>query len=252
MIQSVERAAQILSLLSSGDGGHLGVSELSDRLRLAKGTVHGLLRTLQAHGLVEQDPRSQLYGLGPFVLQLSSSYLDHNQLRQRSLAWSASLATEFRETVRVGEPVDAGVLIVHHIARFESALQLPEVGSVLPAHATALGKAILAFSPQSVVEAVSRVGLPKLTARTITTAAALRRELGAVRDRTFAFELEEAVLAEVGLAAPIFERGGQVIGAIGVVGPRGRLVEEFATLSDPLIEAARGISREFGAPRWPM
>ena len=64
MIQSVDRAIRILKTLSGGTG-RLGVSELSARLGLAKGTVHGLLRTLQAHGLVEQHADSDKYQLGP-------------------------------------------------------------------------------------------------------------------------------------------------------------------------------------------
>ena len=70
MIQSVDRAIRILKALAAGPG-RLGVSELSERLGLAKGTVHGLLRTLQAHGLVEQHPDSDKYQLGPQLLQLS-------------------------------------------------------------------------------------------------------------------------------------------------------------------------------------
>ena len=72
MIQSVDRAVRILRALSGGPG-RLGVSELSDRLGLAKGTVHGLLRTLQAHGLVEQHADSDKYQLGPQLLQLCAT-----------------------------------------------------------------------------------------------------------------------------------------------------------------------------------
>jgi len=103
MIQSVDRAARILRALAAGSG-RLGVSELSDRLGLAKGTVHGLLRTLHDHGLVEQDADSDKYQLGPQLLQLSNRYLDLNELRARSLAWSELLATRAGEAVRVGVP----------------------------------------------------------------------------------------------------------------------------------------------------
>src|SRR6266699_4333616 len=101
MIQSVDRAARILRDIAAGSG-RLGVSELSDRLGLDKGTVHGLLRTLHDHGLVEQDPDSDKYQLGPQLLQLSNRYLDLSELRTRSLAWSELLATRADEAVRVG------------------------------------------------------------------------------------------------------------------------------------------------------
>ena len=79
-IQSIERASAILRALASGPR-RLGVSDLSDRLGLAKGTTHGLLRTLQAEGLVEQDPETGKYQLGAALLQLANSYLDVNELR---------------------------------------------------------------------------------------------------------------------------------------------------------------------------
>ena len=159
MIQSVDRAIRILKALAAGPG-RLGVSELSERLGLAKGTVHGLLRTLQDHGLVEQHRDSDKYQLGPQLLQLSNRYLDLSELRSRSLAWSELLAS-----------------------------------------------------------------------------------------RT-----EEAVLGEVGLAAPIFDRRGEPVGAVGVAGPRERVLRRGreGPVAAAVIEAARGISRDLGAPRWPV
>ena len=143
MIQSVDRAIRILKALAAGPG-RLGVSELSERLGLAKGTVHGLLRTLHEHGLVEQHADSDKYQLGPQLLQLSTRYLDLSELRARSLAWSELLATRADEAVRVGVAHGDGVLVVHHVFRPDASLQILEVGSVLPLHATALGKAVLA------------------------------------------------------------------------------------------------------------
>src|SRR5438046_9281054 len=116
MIQSVDRAVRILKALAGGPG-RLGVSELSDRLGLAKGTVHGLLRTLQAHGLVEQHPASDKYQLGPQLLQLSTRYLDLSELRSRSLAHSDALAGRADEALRVGAFHGGGLLLVHHVFR---------------------------------------------------------------------------------------------------------------------------------------
>jgi DNA-binding IclR family transcriptional regulator len=252
MIQSVDRAARILRALAAGSG-RLGVSELSDRLGLAKGTVHGLLRTLHDHGLVEQDPDSDKYQLGPQLLQLSNRYLDLNELRARSLAWSELLATRTDEAVRVGVPHGNGVLVVHHVFRPDASLQILEVGAVLPMHATALGKAVLAYLAEPERKDVLDAGLTKLTGRTVSTLAALQRELDTVRERRYAVEREEAVLGEVGIAAPIFDRNGAVIGGIGVAGPAERLNgrAQENKVATAVGEAARAISRDLGAQRWP-
>src|SRR5207248_10450980 len=103
MIQSVDRAARILRALAGGPG-RLGVSELSARLGLAKGTVHGLLRTLQANGLVEQHPDSDKYQLRPALLQLSNRYLDLNDHRSRALVSSHLLASRASDALRLRAP----------------------------------------------------------------------------------------------------------------------------------------------------
>jgi DNA-binding IclR family transcriptional regulator len=252
MIQSVDRSIRILKALAGGPP-RLGVSELSEELGLAKGTVHGLLRTLQAHGLVEQHSDSDKYQLGAELLQLSNRYLDLSDLRSRSLAWSELLAVRAQEAVRVGALHREAVLIVHHVFRPDSSLQILEVGEVLPLHATALGKAVLAHLSDEVRKDLLGDGLTKLTGQTLSTPAALKRDLAAVRERGYAIEQDEAVIGEAGVAAPIFDRRAAPIGAVGVAGPSSRLLRRGRepVVAAAVLEAARGISRDLGAPRWP-
>ena len=252
MIQSVDRAIRILKALGGGTG-RLGVSELSARLELAKGTVHGLLRTLHAHGLVEQHADSDKYQLGPELLNLSNRYLDLNELRSRALAWSELLALRTQEAVRVAVLHGPGALVVHHVFRPDSSLQILEVGSVLPLHATALGKAVIAYLDDETVDDLLASQPARLTGHTLTGPAAIRRELEFVRTRGFAREREEAILGEGGLAAAIFTRSGEPVGAIGIAGPRERILRggREPDLASHVIEAARGVSRDLGAPRWP-
>src|SRR5918912_592967 len=141
-IQSIERAAAILRLLSGRR--RLGVGELAGELGLPKGTVHGILRTLQVVGFVEQDADSGKYQLGAALLHMGSSYLDGNELRARALNWSDSLAARSGESVRIGTLHEGQVLVVHHVFRPDDSRQALEVGALLPAHATALGKVLLA------------------------------------------------------------------------------------------------------------
>ncbi|MDX6592974.1 MAG: hypothetical protein QOJ13_2170 [Gaiellales bacterium] len=248
-IQSIERAAAILRALAGGPR-RLGVSELSERLGLAKGTVHGLLRALQEEGFVEQDAESGKYQLGASLLQLGNIYLDVNELRGRALAWSDNLAIRTGEAVRVGTPHGDGVLVIHHVFRPDNTLQILEVGAHLPMHATALGKVLLAHRPDD-VEALD--GLSRLTKSTIVSRPALERALETVRQNGWAAEREEAVIGEASVAAPIFDRRGEATGAIGVVGA----VERIFTGRTPRPElvahvrdAGRAISRDLGGARY--
>src|SRR5881398_3118935 len=251
-IQSVDRAARILKALASGPR-RLGVSQLADQLGMSRPTVHGLLQTLQAHGFVEQDRDSDKYQLGAGLLHLGNSYLDLNELRGRSIVHAERLAARTQAAVRVGVLHGAEVVVVHHVFRPDTAFQVLEVGAQLPVHATALGKALLAYAPAAAVDDVLAEPLPKLTRRT-PTAAALRRELEDVRESGWARERDEAVLGEASVAAPIFDHAGQAVGAIGVVGDTEALLPRGSAkrVSGPVADAARAISRELGAARWPV
>jgi DNA-binding IclR family transcriptional regulator len=249
-IQSVDRAARILKVLASGPR-RLGVSEIADRLDLTRPTVHGLLQTLQAHGFVEQDRDSDKYQLGAGLLQLGNSYLDLNELRSRSLVHAERLAARTDAAVRVGVMHGASVVIVHHVFRPDSTLQILEVGAELPLHASALGKAMLAYSPEQAIDDLIAEPLPRLTSRTLA-AGALVEELSGVRERGFASEKDEAILGESSIAAAIFDHSGGAVGAIGIVGDTDRIMPRgpARALASAVTDAARAISRELGAGRW--
>jgi DNA-binding IclR family transcriptional regulator len=250
-IQSIDRAARILKTLASGPR-RLGVTELAQRLDLAAPTVHGLLQTLQVHGFVEQDRDSGKYQLGAGLLQLGNSYLDLNELRARALVNAERLSTRADAAVRVGVRHGATVIVVHHVFRPDATLQILEVGAQMPVHASALGKAILAFAPEAVVADLTVEPLPKLTARTLT-ASGLRAEFASIRERGVARERDEAVLGEASIAGPIFDHTGHAVGAIGVVGDTDRIIPRAPAkgLVAAVTEAARGVSRELGARTWP-
>jgi DNA-binding IclR family transcriptional regulator len=250
-IQSIERAAAILRLLS-GRTRRLGVVDLAGELGLPKGTVHGLLRTLQHVGFVEQDEETGKYQLGAALLHMGSSYLDGNELRTRALNWSDSLAARTHESVRIGTLHEGRVLIVHHVFRPDDSMQTLDVGALLPAHASALGKVLLADHPYVAGE-LARNGLEAFTPATITEADALERELERVRKRGWAADIGELVNGEVSCAAPIIDRRGVTVGAMGVSGPPDRLLAARQPRGDLVAfvrEAARAVSRELGAIPW--
>ena len=250
MIQSVQRAAQILGVLGSGTP-RLGVTEIAERVGLAKPTVHGLLRTLEAHDLVAQDPDTGKYSLGPGVLQLGNAYLDGSELRARSLRWAEALAQRAGEAVWVATLSGSRVIVLHHVFRPDNTVQILEVGAAIPWHACALGHAIVANLPAAQRSRALAGDLAPLTGRTKTTRAALNRALAAVRQRGYAIEDQEATVGDAGIAAPILARDDVVAGAIGVVGAADRLLAPDAR--DELVravgEAARAVSRDLGAGR---
>jgi DNA-binding IclR family transcriptional regulator len=251
MIQSVRRAASILRELGSGQP-RLGVTELAERLGLAKATVYGLLRALEVDALVERDLETGKYRLGPALLQLGNAFLDGHELRARSLLWADSLATRTSEAVRVGVPNGWSMLIVHHVFRPDNSVQILEVGAAIPWHASALGKVVAAYRDEESQGELLRGPLGRLTGRTIVDPAALRRALEQVRREGVATEDQEAVIGEAEVAAPVFDHEGHPVGAIGVAGPVERLLPEGLARIDVVAavkEAARGLSRDLGGVR---
>ncbi len=250
MIQSVERAAAILVALGSGTP-RLGVTEIADRVGLAKPTVYGLLRTLEKYDLVTQDPDTSKYSLGPGVLQLGNAYLDGSELRARSLLWSEALAQRASEAVWVATLSGSRVIVLHHVFRPDNTVQILEVGAAIPWHACALGHAIVAHLPAAASARLLAGDLAPLTGRTKTTRVALSRVLAQVRKQGYAIEDQEATVGDAGVAAPIINRAGAVVGAIGVVGPAERLLDPKPReeIIRAVADCARGVSRDLGAGR---
>jgi DNA-binding IclR family transcriptional regulator len=241
-IQSIERAAAMLRLLARGSGQY-GLAEVAASLGLPKGTAHGILRTLQRVEFVEQDQESGRYRLGAALLHLGSSYLDANELRSRSINWADTLAARSGQEVRIGVHHDGAVLVVHHVFRPDDTMQTLGVGAMLPLHATAFGKVLLAYDATLARDRE----LTSLTRRTIVSPPALERVLAQVRADGWASEAEECMPGEAGIAAPIRAPGGLVVGAIGVSGAVERICDAASRPKPALVghvrSAAEAISR---------
>ncbi|MGF1465587.1 MAG: IclR family transcriptional regulator [Sandaracinaceae bacterium] len=248
-LRSVRNALRILRQFSATEP-LLGVSELARRLGVAKSTTHRLLATLTAEGFVRQVPDGR-YGLGFVLWELGSQLVGGLELREVA----HPILEELRN--RTGETVHLAVLDeteVVYIDRFESPATLQlfrRVGFRMPAHSTSTGKAILAFSPSSVVDRVVAEGLRRLTDTTITREADLRSRLADVAARGYVLSRGESEVGVTSLGAPIFDFEGRVVGAVSVAGPDTRMGD--AVLEGLVAEvrgAAAKISRGMGyAPK---
>lgn len=234
-VQSIERAAAVLRLLAAAPEG-LGVADLANALGLAKTTVHGILRTLHQVGFVDQDRSGAHYHLSDAFGRLGESYLDPNELRSRAINWADSLASRSGEVVRVGRLVEGKVVVVHHVFRPDDSDQDLDVGTTLPPHATALGKAVLAYDASGASRPRT---LEAFTTRTITDPARLSEELAAVRGRGWATEFEEYMVEVASIAAPIRGLGGLVVGAVGLAGRIERICDSRLRHREDLVTMVR-------------
>jgi len=249
-IQSIERAAAVLSLLAAAHR-QLRLVDVSTALGLPKGTVHGILRTLTELGWVEQNRASGRYQLGGAPVDAHVSDLDVNELRARSMNWADPLAARSGEAVRIAVLADAEVLVVHYVFRPDGTAQTADVGARLPSHATALGKVLLAHLPGR--GDLSGAELSSYTARTVTDPARLSAELSQTVSLGHAVEVGEHLAGGAGIAAPIRDFGGLVVAAVGVHGNIDRLCDTTGRPRAAVVrlvrDCARSISRELESAR---
>jgi DNA-binding IclR family transcriptional regulator len=184
-VKSSLRTLEILEALSES-ASHNSVATLSRKLEIPKSSLHGILRTMESHGWLETDATGTLYRLGLRALLTGTAYVEGDDvvtLTQRTLD---ALSDQIGETIHLGRLDGPNVI---YLAKRESvhALRLySAVGRRLPAHATALGKALLAQLSDEEVYRRLDWPLVSLTARTITDPVELRDELAEIRERGYA------------------------------------------------------------------
>src|SRR5215467_1912799 len=144
IIQSVAHSLDVLEQFA-GDAEELGVTELSKRLKLHKNNVFRLLATLESRGYIEQNRATENYRLGIRCLQLGRAYVHHMGLLRQARPIMAELARHVRETTYVAVLRRGSVVPVEVVEADRPVRIVSQLGEALPLHATAAGKAYLAF-----------------------------------------------------------------------------------------------------------
>ena len=238
----LERAFRILSSYGPADRT-LTLAELTRRTGIPKATVHRLTRELLELGMLEGQ--HGVYRLGMRAFELGQLVPRQRDLREAALPFMQDLFEATHETVHLAVLDGTEVLYIDKISGHRRVAAGSRVGGRLPAHCTAVGKAILARSPPSAVEMVLAAGLVPRTAFSITAGSVLREQLARAAREGVAFEREESGLGVTCAASPVEGFGRQVVAALSVSGPVSRLQpERFA----PTVRlAALALSRRLGA-----
>ncbi|MEW5825591.1 MAG: IclR family transcriptional regulator [Candidatus Bipolaricaulota bacterium] len=241
-MNTLEKCVRILTLFTETTPV-LGVAEIAERLELPRSTAYRYISALKAHRFVEEVPGSAGYRLGGRILEMAAT-MARKPLREVALPHMERIARETGETVLLcGLRGHVGVCLEKvdgtHALRVSY-----ELGDTYPLHAAATGKAILAFLEPSEQKAVIReVGLPRLTATTITSESRLDKELARIRVAGVAESDGESIAGTHGIAAPIVSPSGRVMGSIGISVPHLRAQEKNRErLARLVIDAARAIS----------
>lgn len=234
-VRSVARALQVLELLGQRDAPAT-LAELARELSIPKSTLLGILRTLASAGWVEQQAEG--FGLGIRSLLVGSAFVTSDPVVTLVEPVLDQLVAELGETAHLGR-LDGGDVV--YLAKHESPHPLrmfSAVGRRLPAHATALGKVLLAGLAEDDVSARTGRHLARLTPATITDPAALAAELATIRQRGWARDEQENTEGIVCLA---IEVPVQAVSrdALSVSIPVSRLTGQLAERTIAALQAAR-------------
>lgn len=256
-IQSLERALNLVEILAASKH-ELPLNELASRAVLNVSTCHHLLATLAKRGFVSQNPRTRAYLLGNRIMELSKERLKQFNLTETAMPELQKLNDTTRETVLLSA-LQGHMLVI--LATLNSQMPIG-VGTydheyAKAVHATANGKAILAWLPETEIErTVSVTGLSRFTDRTIISLAELLEEFRHVRRNGYAIDDEEFQQGVVSFGDAIRDVSGAVIGAVSCLMPkmrddaehRKRVIEDLKRCASAISEQLGGVDRSLGAP----
>ncbi|MFJ1749980.1 IclR family transcriptional regulator [Streptomyces sp. NPDC088116] len=240
----LDRAAAIFGAF---DATHraLTLAALVARSGLPRSTAHRTADRMIRLGWLDK-PKDR-YRIGNRLFEIASLAPIRLQLREAVLPFLQDLHSATKVTVQLGVLDGAQVLLVEKITGHRPMPMLSQVGGIIPAHCSALGRAILAYSDTETIDAVLAAGLERRTPRTLTDPVAVLRELTAIPPRGWAVEREEGNIGVSCVAAPVFGPLGEVAAALSVTGPSGLIRAQ--TIGPAVRLAAAAASRAYCSRR---
>lgn len=195
-------------------------SEIVAALNLPKSSVHRILKDLTEIGYLNFNPETKKY-FGSFRLAaLGAEVMSHFHLREHIRPFLLSLHRETDHTTNLGVLDGMVGVFVDKIESRDFGIKLfSEIGKTFPLHCTGLGKSLLAYSPDAIVENLVNAKLEAVTDRTITDPDAFRQELASIRKQGYAVDNQEITRGIMCAAAPVFGFDGKVMCAISLTFP---------------------------------
>ena len=247
-VTSLDKALLILELLID-QGRDLSITEICQKLRMVKGTVHRVLATLVVRKFIRQNSKTKMYGLGVRTLEIG---IDSKRERFLRIAMAPFLMELYE---RCGETVNAAVWEyngIRYIYRLESEELLrisTAAGARFAGYCAATGKILLSYFSNEDIRQIYSLNnsLKKYTQNTITSVDKLIQEIEQVRVRKVAIDDEEALVGVYCVGAPILNSKGECVAAISISAPKNRVTAETSdTLANLVSEAAAKISSSLG------
>ena len=242
-VASVARALALLEQLRDSEHS-LGVNELARRIGVNASTASRLLATLESAGMVQRDEAipTRPYRLGLALVTLADRVIWRLDLQSLARPILVELEEGTGETATLSLPGEREAITVDSVPSRSSVVSMARLGRPSISHATAVGKVMLAFGGGRLPRERDLVAL---TDRTITDRAQLAAEVARVRERGYGTVFGEREVDVNAIAAPVFDRTGELAAILGLQAPASRL-EDPVVLLGTLLNGADKLTRDLG------
>lgn len=245
MSKTFLKGLDLLEAMANNDKSS-GVTELASQLDLGKSNVHRLLQGLVEHGFARKEADTGRYELTMKVWELGVKVRQRLDLRREAMPYMELLADETQETVHLSILDGIDALYIEKIDSPQPIRAYTSVGGRAPAACVATGKVLLAWARESII-AQAAENLQRYTARSIVSSEELHRQLQRIRTIGYAVNTGEWREQVIGVAAPLRDASGSVVGALGLSGPAERLHDQAISDMVPrLLELSNTISARLG------
>jgi len=245
-LHSLDRAVSVLEVLGQSDAP-LSLAEICQRMNLHKSTAHRSLMVLERSALIERTQENR-YRLGLKLYELGNRAVEQIDLRARVQPFFRRLASQVGETVHLSVLQRTSIVYLDKVEPNRRVCLSSKTGTSNPVYCTSMGKAMLAFQPEEIIdEIVARIRFVRYTPKTLTSREALLKALERVRRRGYAIDDEEIELGVRCIGAPIFNENHLAIAAVSVSGPSSRItVQSVPGIAEHLLRCCRDISASLG------
>ncbi|MBB6448639.1 DNA-binding IclR family transcriptional regulator [Geomicrobium halophilum] len=247
IIQSVDRAMKILDLFDEHET-ELKITDISERLSLHKSTTHSLLKTLEKHDYIEQNPENGKYRLALKLFERGNIVIYSRDIRTVAREYLLQLSKESGHTVHLVIQDGKEGIYIDKVESASATVFYSRIGRRVPLHCSGVGKVLVSFQSDTEIESLlSSYEFVRRTENTITDRGTFMKEIQQIRDQGFAEDKQENEPGIHCVAIPVFDYTEKVIAAISISMSAMRISEAEVTRFVKLLKEASGeLSQKLG------
>lgn len=241
------KGMELLEELSHYHRG-LTLQEMSEALHYPKTTVFRLVNTLLDLGYIGKDAADNRYFLSRKLFKLGISALGEANIVERAIEPMTRLRDQVKESVMLGTLIDNKVVLLEQVLGSHSFTFILKPGTTICLHASAPGKVLMAYQPESrQTEILREIKFIAYNSNTLQDSESYLKELNRVKELGYGIDAEEEIIGVHCIGAPIHNQYGDVIACVWMSGPKGRMpIEEFDSLGEKVKSCAHQISLKLG------